>query len=186
MKKKILLLCLCLIGAVALAFAGCDSCGKDKVSKYVKRMRDSADNAVTVSAVVTLTDDGVTVYTLTRNIEVDLETRTASVSDTKVTLSENFETVTSTNTVSAENVTGSSLIGIKLTKKAVSSFEITDGDLNAVVAKDKISDVLSREVSASSDMTLSVDFEDGKLVEASYSYVNSSARTVSVTVKYGY
>lgn len=186
MKKKILLLCLCLIGAVAFTFAGCDSCGNDRVSKYVKSMRSSADRAVTVNAVVTVTDNGVTVYTLTRNIEVDLETRTASVSDTKVTLSENFETATSSTTVPAEKVNGNSLIGIKLTKKLVSSYEITDGDLTAVVAQKKIPEVLSREVSASSDMTLSVDFENGNLVEASYSYINASSRTVSVTVTYGY
>lgn len=186
MKKKILLLCLCLIGAVAFAFAGCSSCGNGNISKYVKKMRSSADKAVTVNAVVTLTDNGVTVYTLTRNIEVDLETRTASVSDTKVTLSENFEAASSSTTVAAEDVTGSSLIGLNLSKKLVSSYKIEDGDLTATVAADKISKVLSREVSASSEMTLSVDFEDGILIEASYSYINSSSRTVSVTVTYGY
>lgn len=184
MKKMIFIIALCAIGALALA--GCDSCGSGNINKYVKSMQSSADKAVTVDAVVTLKDEGVTVYTLKRHIEIDLGTRTASVADTKITLSDNFEEATSSTTVTAENVTGETLIGLKLSTKLVTEYEITDGDLVATVANDKISEVLSREVSASSDMTLSVDFEDGRLICAEYSYINTSSRTVNVTVTYGY
>lgn len=186
MKKKFLILSLCLISATTLALAGCDSCGGGSIDKYTKKMIASANSAVTVDAVVTLEDEGVTVYTFKRHIEIDPETRTASVADTKITLSDNFEQATSSTTVPVENVTGKTLIGVNLSEKLLSEYEIVDGDLVATVSADKISEVLTREVSATTDMTLKVDFEGGNLVYAEYSYVNSSSRTVNVTVTYGY
>ena len=186
MRKKFLIFSLCAIGAATLALTGCGSCGKGNINKFSKKMIASADSAVVVDAQVTLEDEGVTVYTFKRHIEVDLETRTASVADTKITLSDNFEEATSSTTVPAENVTGETLIGLNLKKKLMSDYAIVDGDLTATIAADKISEVLSREVSATSDMTLKIDFEDGNLVYAEYSYVNSSSRTVNVTVTYGY
>lgn len=182
-KKNILLFCLCALSAAALSFA---ACGGDEVSEYVDGMKASADRAVTVDAEVKLTDGDVTVYTFTRHIEVDMETRTAAVSDTKITLSDNFEEVTSSTTVSVENVTGQTILGLNLSASLLTEYAINDGDFSCTVPKDKISEVLTKPVSASSDMTLSVDFENGNLTKAEYSYVNSAARTVSVTVTYGY
>ena len=181
--KKFLILSLCALGVAGIGFT---ACGGDKVSSYVDNMKSSADKAVTVDTEVKLTDSGVTVYTFTRHMEVDLSTHTASVADTKVTLSENFEETTSSTTVSAENVTGKTIIGLNLSGKLVSSYEIKDGDLTCTVPMDKISEVLKYTVSASSDMTMSVDFENGNLTKAEYSYTNASNRTVSVTVTYGY
>ncbi len=180
--KKLTAISLCALGAAAF---GLSACG-DEVSEYLDKMVSSADRATTVVAQVTLTDGGVTVYTLERRIEVDVATRTASVSDSKTVLSENFETVTTSTTVSAENVTGKTIVGLKLSGGLTASYEIADGALSCTVPKDKITEVLSRQVSASSDMTLSVGFENGNMTKAEYSYVNSSSRTVSVTVTYGY
>lgn len=185
--KKFLAICLCALGAAAFGFT---ACGEEEVSddltRYVKGMRTSVDTAETVDTQVTLTEGGVTVYTFTRHVEIDIETHTASIKDTKTTFVENFEQKTTTTTVAAENVTGATLIGLKLSTALVPEYEIEDGDLTCTVSKDKISEVLSQSVSASSDMTLYIDFEDGKLLKAEYSYKNTSDRTVNVTVTYGY
>ena len=181
--KKLLAVSLCALGAAA---CGLSACGSDEVSDYLDGMKASADRAVTVVAEVTLTDGGVTVYSLTRRMEIDTGSRTASVSDTKTVLSENFETVTSTTTVSAENVTGESIVGLNLETGLLLNYGIIDGDFTCMVSKDNISAVLSKQVSASSDMTLSVDFENGNMTKAEYSYTNSSSRTVAVSVTYGY
>ncbi len=181
--KKILLTCLCALGIAALPLT---ACGGDEVTEYLDGMKASADRAVTVDAEIKLIDNETTVYTFLRHIEVDKATHTAAVSDTKTVLSENFEDVTTTTTVSVENVTGSTIIGLNLSGELVANYEIKDGDLNCTVAKDKISEVLTKTVSASADMTLKVDFENGNLTKAEYSYINSSSRMVSVTVTYGY
>ncbi len=187
--KKLIAICLCALGASALAFTACgdgEDEVKDEVTKYVLGMQSSADNAVTVDAKVTLTDGGIVVYTFTRHIEIDIATHAASVSDTTTVLSENFEEATTNKTDSMQDVTGKSIIGLNLSTELVKEFEIKDGNLTCTVSKDKISDVLTKTVSASTDMTMSVDFENGKLTKAEYSYLNTSSRTVSVTVTYGY
>ena len=171
MKKKIILAILCALGAAAFGFSACSSCdGGDGLSDYVGGMKNSADSAVTVDASVNLADGEVT----------------ASVADTKVTYTTNFEQKTENSTSSVSDVKGDTIISLNLNEGLVSSYEIKDGDLKCTVAKDKISEVLKSNVSASSDMTLSVDFEDGKLIKVSYSYANASSRTVDVTVSYGY
>ena len=187
--KKFLAICLCALGASAFAFTACgdgEDEVKDEVTKYVLGMQSSADTAVSVDAKVTLADGGVIVYTFTRHIEIDTEMHSASVSDTTTTLSENFESSTSTSTTAVQDVTGKTLIGLNLSTELVKEYEIKDGDLTCTVEKDKIPEVLSKTVSASSDMTLKVDFENGKLVKAEYSYTNTSSRAVNVTVTYGY
>ena len=187
--KKLLAICLCALGASALAFTACDDGEdevKDEVTKYVLGMQNSADKAVTVDAEVTLADGGVIVYTFTRHIEIDTGMHSATISDTTTTLDADFEEKTTTSTTAVQDVTGKTIIGLNLSTELVKEFEIKDGDLTCTVAKDKISDVLSKAVSASSDMTLKVDFENGKLTKAEYSYINTSSRTVSVTVTYGY
>ena len=187
MKKKIILAILCALGAAAFGFSACSSCdGGDGLSDYVGGMKNSADSAVTVDASVNLADGEVTVYTFTRHMEIDVGTRTASVADTKVTYTTNFEQKTENSTSSVSDVKGDTIISLNLNEGLVSSYEIKDGDLQCTVAKDKISEVLKSNVSASTDMTLSVDFEDGKLIKVSYSYANASSRTVDVTVSYGY
>lgn len=180
--KKFLVLGLCALGASAIGFAACS----DGVSDYVDGMRTAANSAVTVDAEIKLSDSGVTVYTFRRHMEIDTEAHTATVTDTKITLSDNFEEASAVSTSSVENVTGKSLIGLKLSKKLVSNYGISDGDLSCTVPKNKISEVLTKSVSASSDMTLTVDMQDGNLNTVEYTYVNSSSRTVSVTVTYGY
>lgn len=181
--KKILSICLCALGAAAISFA---ACGGDEVTDYLDGMKSSADRAVTVDAEVYILDGDVTVYTLIRHMEVDTETRTASVSDTKTTLTEDFEENISTSTVSVENVTGQTIVGLNISTSNLAQYEIKDGNLNCTVSADKISEVLTKTVSASSEMTLCVYFENGNLTKAEYSYLNSSSRTVSVTVTYGY
>lgn len=186
MKKKIILAILCALGAAAFGFSACGGDDGDSLSNYVGGMKNSADSAVTVDASVKLADGEVTVYTFTRHMEIDVDTRTASVADTKVTYTTNFEQKTENTTSSVSDVKGDTIISLNLNEGLVSSYEIKDGDLQCIVAKDKISEVLKSNVAASSDMTLSVDFEDGKLIKVSYSYANASARTVNVTVSYGY
>ena len=188
--KKLIAICLCALGASALAFTACgddkEDEVKDEVTKYVLGMQSSADSAISVDAEVTLTDGGVVVYTFTRHMEIDTEMRTATISDTTTVLAENFEEKTTTSTTAEQDVTGKTIIGLNLSKELVKSFEIKDGDLTCTISKDKISEVFTTTVSASSDVTVSVDFENGKLTKAEYSYTNTSSRTVSVTVTYGY
>lgn len=184
MKKKIILTILCALSAAAFGFSACGD--GDKLSDYVGGMRNSADSAVTVDARVTLEDEGVTVYTFTRHMEIDRETHTASVADTKVTYTTNFEQQTASTTSSVDNVNGGTIISLNLNEGLAYSYEIENGDLQCTVSKDNISQVLKRQVNASSDMALSVDFEDGKMIKVSYSYENTSSRTVNVTVTYGY
>ena len=185
MRKKFIILSLCALGAAAIGFAACDGCG-DEISNYLNDMKSSANKAVTVDAEVKLLDGDVTVYTFTRHMEIDTQSHTASVSDTKIILSDNFEETTSSTTSSVENVKGDTIIGLNLATTLLSEYEIKNGDLTCTVLKDNISEVLTKTVSASSDMTLSVDFENGNLTKAEYSYINASAHTVVVTVTYGY
>lgn len=180
-KLKILL-----VFAIALLTVTAFACGKGEMGEYAESMRASADGAVRVEARVSLTDGETQVYWVERHIEIDIPTRTASVSDTTSTLGENFEMTSTSSTVSVENVTGSSLIGLNLTDELVYKYEITDGNLTAYVSGENVSKVLGKDVSASSDMVLKVSFNGGKLEKAEYTYVNSSSRTVSVTVEYGY
>lgn len=189
-KKKFTIICLCALGAAVLSLNACN-CGGDKggnaeIGDYLKSMKASADRAVSLDAEVKISDGDVTVYSFTRHMEIDVETHTASVADTTVTLSANFEENTVNSTVSVDNVTGETIIGLKLSSELLSSYELAGGDLVCTVARENVSAVLARAVSASSAMTLTIDFEDGNLVKAEYSYVNSASRTVSVSVRYGY
>ncbi|MDE7439882.1 MAG: hypothetical protein K2N23_05200 [Clostridia bacterium] len=182
-KNKFIILSLCALGAAAIGFT---ACGKDNVSDYIKDMKSSADRAVTVYAEIKLLDRGSTVYSFTRRMDIDTSSHRASITDVKTTLAEDFGDTTTTSTSTVENVTGETLIGLKLTKKLVSEYNISDGDLTCTVPNKKISEVLTKPVSASSDMTVFIDFENGNLTKAEYSYTNTSQRTVSVTVTYGY
>lgn len=185
MKKNIIIATLCALCASAFGFSACGGDG-DALSDFVGRMQSSADSAVTVDTKVTLEDEGVTVYTFTRRMEIDVQTRTASVADTKVTYTSNFEQKTESTTASVENVNGGTIVSLNLNESLVTAYEIKDGDMQCTVSKDKIGEVLKSGVSASTDMSLSVDFENGKMIKVSYSYKNSSSRTVNVTVTYGY
>ena len=185
--KKLIALSICALGALALGLTACgEDNGPDEITEYVGGMKTSANAVVTVDTKVELIDGETTVYTLDRHMTINANTHNATVTDKKTQLSNNFDFVTTTSTSSAQNITGESLKGLTLSKKLVKSYQIKDGDLTCTVAKEKISQVLSSTVNASSDMTLTIDFEDGNLTKAEYSYTNTSSRTVSVTVTYGY
>lgn len=184
--KKFIILSICALGALACGLTACGDDGPDELTKYVGGMRTSADAAVSVETKVELVDGENTVYTFIRNMSIDTASHSATVTDTKTTLSNNFEFVTTTSTSSAQDVTGKTLIGLNLSNKLVADYSIKDGDLVCKVSKNNISKVLASTVSASSDMELVIDFEDGNLVKAEYSYINTSSRTVNVTVTYGY
>lgn len=185
MKKKFIIASLCAVCASAFAFSACGGSG-DGLSVYVDGMKKSADGAVSVNAKVELIDEGVPVYVFNRLIQVDLQTKTASVADSRTVYSDNFEQKTTTSTSSVDNVSGSAIVGLNLSESLVSAYEIKDGDLTCTIPQEKISEVLKSSVSAKSEMTLSVDFEGGKMVGVSYSYENTNSRTVSVTVTYAY
>ena len=91
MKKKFIIASLCAVCASAFAFSACGGSG-DGLSGYVDGMKKSADGAVSVNAKVELIDEGVPVYVFNRLIQVDLQTKTASVADSR-TEDNNFHVV---------------------------------------------------------------------------------------------
>ncbi len=109
-KNKFIILTACALGAAVMGLTACSGCD-DAVSDYVDGLKATADNVVTVDAEIKLSDSGVTVYTYRRHMDIDTAARTATVADTKIILSDNFEEASTVSTSKAENVTGSSLIG---------------------------------------------------------------------------
>lgn len=175
MKKKLsVLLITCLLIAAAV-LSGCNN-PKNMLAKAYK----SVGGAQSVNYSLTVSDNGVTVYSYEKTVTVNGDD--AAVTVDEATLGESFtleHVVTTSTAPKGEQL----VLPLAVTEDKLSTAEVNGNLLTCVISKDNFAAMLdSDSLVSSGDVTVMFVITDGKCKQMVCNYVTETSKTVNMTV----
>lgn len=152
----------------------------DRLDKTLGNITKSLSDVKQMTQSVTVTDGGVTVYTLEKKAAADGDVVNVEISEGKLSADFTLQTTAST---SVSDKKTQFVLPVSLSSDKVSTFVLGNDTVSCIVAKDKLASVLETEnYESAGDVSVAYTLQKGKLQEMTCSFVTVSSKTVTVKV----
>jgi len=181
MKRKLIILSVCL-SALLVLLCGCSP--EKQLNKTLNSINSNISNAKTFTQKLTVTDGGVTVYSLEKKVEVDGDN--AAVTTVESKLSSGFTLQETTSTANSEKSEQLKL-PVTLSIDTMIIYTLKDDVLTCVIGQENADGVFgAQNYKIAGDINVKCTLSNGKMQQLDCLFVTETGKDVTLTVTCAY